>query len=197
YPSKNLGTLGDAGMVTTNDTELATKLRALRNHGSEVKYFHKHIGWNARLDTIHAAILRTKLPHVPDWIEQRRAAAGRYDSLIQQSGLASELVRPYRQAGCGHTFNQYVVRVAGNRRDGLLKTFKERQIGCEIYYPLSLHEQECLKYLGHTTGDFPVSENAAKDVIALPMFPEITLAQQTRVIEVAAQTLLSSRRLAA
>ena len=183
YPSKNLGTLGDGGMVTTDDADLAKKLFALRNHGSEVKYYHKYMGWNARLDTVHAAMLRVKLPHVAGWLAGRRAAADRYDALIRDHALGSHLTRPVRQRDCGHTFNQYVVRVSGGRRDALLAHLKANQIGCEVYYPLSLHQQDCLRYLGHRVGDFPHSEAAAKDVIALPMFAELTPAQQTRAIE--------------
>jgi dTDP-4-amino-4,6-dideoxygalactose transaminase len=193
YPSKNLGTLGDGGMVTTNDAGLAAKLKALRNHGSEVKYFHKYVGWNARLDTIHAAMLRVKLPHVSSWLDGRRAAADRYDALLAGTGLGM----PRRDSECTHTFNQYVVRVGDGRRDGLLNHFKANQIGCEVYYPLSLHQQECMKFLGHRTGDFPVSEAAAKDVLALPMFPELTSEQQSRVADVARDYLMQPLRKAA
>jgi dTDP-4-amino-4,6-dideoxygalactose transaminase len=183
YPSKNLGTLGDGGMVTTNDDTLAAKLKALRNHGSEVKYYHKYVGWNARLDTLHAAMLRAKLPFVDGWLAGRRAAAGRYDSLIEEYGLAGFLRRPVAKPNCFHTFNQYTVRVAGNR-DAMLKHLKDNAIGCEIYYPLSLHLQECIADRGHRLGEFPVSEEASNSVLSLPMFPEITIEQQRRVMEV-------------
>lgn len=183
YPSKNLGSLGDAGMVTTNDDKLASKLKALRVHGSEVKYYHQYMGWNARLDAIHAAILRVKLPMVDTWIANRRAAAKRYDQMIEQSKLNGFLTRPLAKPDRQHTYNQYVVRVAANQRDSLVKFLKEESIGCDIYYPLCLHQQECMKYLGYQTGDFPESETAAGSVMAFPMFPEITEAQQRRVIE--------------
>jgi dTDP-4-amino-4,6-dideoxygalactose transaminase len=197
YPSKNLGALGDAGMVTTNDDALAKKLYALRNHGCEVKYFHKHLGWNARLDTIHAAMMRVKLPLVDQWIQGRRAAAARYDRLIDQAGLNGPLTRPV-DAGLGlHSYNQYVVRVSGGRRDALVAQLKAEKIGCEIYYPLSLHLQECVKPLGHKMGDFPVSEAASREVLALPMFPEINEAQQRRVIDACAAFLRQSVRKAA
>jgi dTDP-4-amino-4,6-dideoxygalactose transaminase len=184
YPSKNIGTMGDAGMVTTSDPAVAKKLQALRNHGSEVKYFHKYFGWNARLDAIHAAILRVKLPHVDRWIEGRRSAAERYDRLLEQAGLNGFFHRPVRSPDRLHTFNQYVVRVAATHRDKLVKHLKTENVGCEIYYPLCLHQQECISHLGYRPGDFPHGEEAARTVLALPMYPEITLELQRRVIEV-------------
>ncbi len=197
YPSKNLGTLGDAGMVTTDDDDFAKKLFALRNHGCEVKYFHKHLGWNARLDTLHAAMLRVKLPHVDGWIEGRRAAAARYDSLIVEYGLNGFFTRPTVSIEGMHSFNQYVVRVADGRRDALVAHLREHKIGCEIYYPLSLHQQECIRPLGYHTGQFPVSEAATQSVLALPMFPELTEAQQRRVMDVTAAFAQSAMQRAA
>ena len=197
YPSKNLGTLGDAGMVTTNNPDLHQKMAALRNHGSEVKYYHKYVGWNARLDAVHAAILRVKLPHVDAWIEARRAAAGRYDSLIAAQGLDGFFERPALNPSGLHTFNQYVVRVAGGQRDALVQYLKAEGVGCEVYYPLPLHQQECLTHLGHRAGDFPVSEASAKSVLALPIFPEITAGQQARVVEVCRQFTRQQSRQAA
>lgn len=186
YPSKNLGTLGDAGMVTTDDPALAKKLLALRNHGMEVKYHHKYLGWNARLDTVQAAILRVKLPHVADWIAGRQRAAARYHALIGEYRLDTYFRRPVRHPNGTHTFNQYVVRAADGTRDALVRHLKDNGVGCEIYYPLPLHVQECLRSLGCREGDFPASEAAARDVLALPMFPEITEQQQRRVIETCA-----------
>lgn len=186
YPSKNLGTLGDAGLVTTRDAAVAARLRALRNHGCEVKYYHKYVGWNARLDTLHAAMLRVKLPHVDRWIAGRRDAAARYDALIDEFALGEFLHKPIAQPQGLHSYNQYVVRVADGMRDALAKAFKDQSIGCEIYYPLPLHLQECVKPLGYRAGQFPVSEAAAKSVLALPMFPELAASQQRRVMEVCA-----------
>src|SRR5918994_3099986 len=183
YPSKSLGALGDAGMVTTNDAAVARKMAALRVHGSETKYFHKYLGWNARLDAVQAAILRVKLPHVEGWIESRRAAAGRYDQLIESAKLHGFFHRPTVRPHGRHTFNQYVVRVAAGHRDAMMKHLKAEGIGCDVYYPLCLHQQECLADLGHRAGDFPVGEEAARSVLALPIFPEITEAQQRRGIE--------------
>lgn len=197
YPSKNLGTLGDAGMVTTQDADLAKKLLALRNHGSEIKYYHKYIGWNARLDTIHAAMLRVKLPHIDRWMAGRRAAAARYDALIAEYQLADTMTTPARSIWASHTFNQYVIRVHGGQRNAMVQYLKDNGVGCDIYYPLPLHMQECLAYLGGREGDFPASEAAAREVMALPMFPEITADQQRRAIDVCASFARTATRRAA
>jgi dTDP-4-amino-4,6-dideoxygalactose transaminase len=197
YPSKNVGTLGDAGAVSTDDEALHKRMTAMRNHGSEVKYFHKYIGWNARIDAIHAAILRVKLPHTEAWVEGRRAAAKRYDALIEEYALHGFLHRPVVMPYGRHTFNQYVVRVPARHRDPLVKHLKAEGVGCEVYYPLSLHQQECVAHLGHREGDFPVSEAAAREVLALPMFPEITEAQQRRVLDVCAAYVRQSIKMVA
>ena len=197
YPSKNIGTLGDAGMVTTNDAALHKKMAALRNHGSEVKYFHKYLGWNARIDAIHAAILRVKLPYAEEWIAGRRSAAKRYDALIEDYHLHGFFQRPVVEPHGRHSFNQYVVRVPVGQRDAVVQHLKSEGIGCEVYYPLSLHLQECVAHLGHGIGDFPISEDASKCVLALPMFPEITEAQQRRVLVVCAAYVRQSLRLVA
>jgi dTDP-4-amino-4,6-dideoxygalactose transaminase len=197
YPTKNLGAVGDAGLVTTNDPAVDKKLRALRVHGSEVKYYHKYVGYNMRLDAVHAAVLRVKLPHVPQWLSSREAAAKRYDALIEAANLHGFMRRPVTQPDRRHTFNQYVIRVPGGHRDPLVKHLKESGVGVEVYYPLSLHQQDCFKFLGYRTGDFPTSEEAANGVLALPMFPEITEAQQERVIEVCTSYLRQSVRRAA
>ncbi len=182
YPTKNLGAYGDAGMVVTSDPHWATRMNCLRVHGMEPKYFHKYIGWNARIDAMQAAILRVKLPHLDRWIEQRQAAAQRYTTLIEEEHLSHFLERPLVKPQRRHTFNQYVVRVARGQRDSLVRHLKAEGIGCEIYYPMPLHLQECLTDLGYREGDFPYSEEASRCVLALPMFPEITEDQQRRVI---------------
>ena len=197
YPSKNIGTLGDAGMVTTDDEALHKKMAALRNHGSEVKYFHKYLGWNARIDALHAAILRVKLPYAEEWIAGRRAAAKRYDDLIERQNLHGFFQRPIAEPFGRHTYNQYVVRVPASHRDAVVRHLKSENVGCEVYYPLPLHLQECVRPLGHGEGDFPISEAAAKSVLALPMFPEITEAQQRRVLDVCAAYVRQSLRLVA
>jgi dTDP-4-amino-4,6-dideoxygalactose transaminase len=197
YPTKNLGALGDAGLVTTDDPAIDKKLRALRVHGSEVKYYHKFIGYNMRLDAVHAAVLRVKLPHVANWLNGRETAATRYDSLIEGANLHGFMRRPTTRPERRHTFNQYVVRVPAHHRDALVKYMKDSGVGVEVYYPLSLHQQECFKFLGYRTGDFPTSEQAAGEVLALPMFPEITEPQQARVVEVIGTYLRQSVRRAA
>lgn len=197
YPTKNLGTLGEGGLVTTDHPDWAKKLQALRVHGSEVKYYHRYLGYNMRLDAVQAAILRVKLPHVPQWLSQREAAAKRYDDLIESSHLTGFMQRPVACPDRRHVFNQYVVRVPAMHRDPLVKYLKDNGVGAEVYYPLSLHEQECFRSLKYRTGDFPASEEAARTVLALPMFPEITPAQQERVVEVCRAYLSQRLRTAA
>jgi dTDP-4-amino-4,6-dideoxygalactose transaminase len=191
YPSKNLGAYGDAGMVVTHDPHWDRRLRSLRVHGMGPRYHHKYLGWNARLDEIQAALLRVKLPHLDGWLAGRRAAAARYDDLIARYDLGGLLTPPRVAPGRKHTYNQYVVRVAGGLRDGLAEHLESRQIGCAIYYPIPLHLQECLAHLGHREGDFPVSERAAREVLALPIYPELTAAQQEQVIGACAAFLHS------
>jgi dTDP-4-amino-4,6-dideoxygalactose transaminase len=169
-------------MVVTSDPHWAARMSCLRVHGMEPKYFHKHLGWNARLDALQACMLRVKLPHLEDWIEQRREAAQRYGALLDDRHLTHFLQRPMVKSHRRHTFNQYVVRVSAGQRDNLVRHLKAEGIGCEIYYPMPLHLQECLTYLGHREGDFPCSEEASRCVLALPMFPEITEQQQSRVV---------------
>ncbi len=197
YPSKNLGTYGDAGLVTTNNPDWAARMKALRVHGMEPKYYHKFLGWNARIDAVQAAILRVKLPHLETWTKARQTAADRYDQLIEASSLHRFMQRPTMVEHCRHVFNQYVVRVPAGERDALMQHMRQQGVSCEIYYPVPLHLQECLKHLGHREGDFPVSEEACRSVIALPMFPEITQAQQERVVDVCAGYRVQRLRTAA
>ncbi len=197
YPSKNLGAYGDAGMVVTNDPDWAARLAALRVHGMEVKYYHKYLGWNARLDALQAALLRVKLPHVERWVQARQEVAHQYDALIDEFHLGHFLMRPVVRPNRRHVFNQYVVRVADNQRDDLIRHLRAAHIGCEIYYPLALHQQECLAYLGYRHGDFPTSEEACRQVLALPMYPELKPEQQRRVIETCAAFLRQRVRAAA
>jgi dTDP-4-amino-4,6-dideoxygalactose transaminase len=197
YPSKILGAYGDAGMVVTNDPDWSARLTALRVHGMEVKYYHKYLGWNARLDALQAALLRVKLPQVERWIEARQAVAQRYDALIDEYYLGRFLCRPAVHSQRRHVFNQYVVRVEKNQRDALVRYLRAEKIGCEIYYPVPLHLQECLAYLGYQEGDFPMSEEACREVLALPMYPELQEEQQRRVIQVCAAFLRQRARKAA
>jgi dTDP-4-amino-4,6-dideoxygalactose transaminase len=197
YPTKNLGTYGDAGMVVTNDPEWAERMMTLRVHGMKPKYHHGLLGWNARIDAVQAAMLRVKLPHVEGWIEQREAAAERYDSLIGSGGLEHLMQRPARRPNRRHSFNQYVVRIAGGRREELVRRFQAEKIGYEIYYPIPVHLQKCIAELGYESGAFPVTEQACRDVLALPMYPEITPEQQARVVDVCASQLMTPLRMAA
>jgi dTDP-4-amino-4,6-dideoxygalactose transaminase len=197
YPTKNLGAYGDAGMVVTGDLEWAERMKCLRVHGMEPKYFHKYLGWNARLDALQAAMLRVKMPYLERWIANRQAVAARYDALIEEHHLSHFLDRPVVRPHRRHTFNQYVVRVTGGQRDALVRHLKAERIGCEIYYPMALHQQECLRHLGYHTGDFPASEAAAGEVLALPIFPEMTADQQRRVIQTCAGFLRQQVRRAA
>ena len=186
YPTKNLSAYGDAGMVTTSASDLADRMRNLRNHGSPRRYHHEEVGWNCRMDAIQAAILRVKLPHVETWNRQRRQCAATYDRLVADAGLISKKsnsgVRPLQTSPHAfHVFHQYVIRVY--RRDELRKFLGERKIGTEVYYPIPLHLQPCFAYLGYSAGDLPESERAAQEVLALPMFPELTEAEQKCVVE--------------
>jgi dTDP-4-amino-4,6-dideoxygalactose transaminase len=197
YPTKNLGAYGDAGMALTNDPEWAARMRCLRVHGMEPKYYHQHIGWNARLDALQAALLRVKLPHLDEWVAARQAVARRYDALLEEHHLGHFLQRPVVRPHRRHTFNQYVVRVADGERDALARHLKSEQIGCEIYYPWPLHLQECLAHLGYHEGDLPATEEACRSVLALPIYPELTLDQQRRVVQGCVNFLRKRVRLAA
>ncbi|MEO7539343.1 MAG: DegT/DnrJ/EryC1/StrS family aminotransferase [Pyrinomonadaceae bacterium] len=182
YPSKNLGGMGDGGFVTTDDDVLAKKLLALRVHGSEEKYYHKYVGLNSRLDGFQGAVLRVKLPHLDTWTEKRRLNADHYREMFTNSGLGEQIVLPTELPRMRHIYNQYVVRVPG-RRDELRAYLTENGIGTDIYYPVPLHLQECFAYLGHREGEFPQSEKAAHETLALPIFPELRSEQQQFVVE--------------
>jgi dTDP-4-amino-4,6-dideoxygalactose transaminase len=188
FPSKNLGALGDGGMVVTNDQELAERMKVLRVHGGKPKYHHKLIGGNFRLDTIQAAVLNVKLNYLDDWTRRRQENAQRYEALFQQSGLVEKgrvrLPEPvYRESGAKHyhIYNQFVLRV--EKRGDLMGFLKQKGIGTEIYYPVPFHLQECFQCLGYKVGDFPESERAAQATVAIPIYPELTAGQQTEVVE--------------
>jgi dTDP-4-amino-4,6-dideoxygalactose transaminase len=186
FPSKNLGAFGDGGMVVTNDPERADKLRVLRAHGSKPKYYHKLVGGNFRLDTLQAAIVLAKLKHLDEWTAKRQANAKRYDALFEESGLVRDgLLQLPRVVTDRHIFNQYVIRVP--RRNELQAFLKEQGIGTEVYYPLPLHLQECFASLGHKAGDFPESEKAAGETLALPIYPELNDEQATYVVDTLAR----------
>ena len=171
FPSKNLGGAGDGGMLVTNDADLHERLLVMRSHGSKPKYYHKVIGGNFRLDPLQAAVLLVKLPHLGAWSEGRRRNAAIYD----QQFAGSPVITPWISPDGVSIFNQYVIRVP--ERDGLMAHLHAEQIGCEIYYPVPLHLQECFKNLGYKAGDLPGSERAAREVLALPIFPELSMEQ--------------------
>ena len=181
FPSKNLGGFGDSGLVTTGDSALAERARVMRAHGSNPKYYHKVIGGNFRIDAIQAALLRVKLPHLEAWTAQRRKNAMRYDAAFAASGLDEHLLRPPARRFDGHIYNQYVIRTS--RRDELQAHLKAEQIATAIYYPVPLHRQECFAQLGYGDGSLPVSEDASRDVLALPIFAGLGSARQTRIID--------------
>jgi dTDP-4-amino-4,6-dideoxygalactose transaminase len=190
YPTKNLSAYGEAGLVTTEDKEIARHMRQLRNHGSPQRYYHDELGANSRMDEMQAAILRVKLRYLPEWNRQRQQHAANYDRLLAASGLiwegaAAPVRLPYRDRRAGHIFHQYVIRAA--RRDQLRSFLAERRIQSEVYYPLPLHLQVAFSYLGYAAGDFPESERAAREVLALPMFAELTREEQEWVVEAMAE----------
>jgi dTDP-4-amino-4,6-dideoxygalactose transaminase len=187
FPSKNLGGFGDGGMVLTDDEKLAHKLMLLRRHGSRDKYFYDILGGNFRLDALQDAVLRVKLNYLESWQYERRERASYYDKIFRESGVLEEgLVQIpealYRDSGIKnyHTYHQYVIKAS--QRDKLQEFLKESGIGTAIYYPLPLHLQKCFAYLGYKKGDLPVAENAATEVLALPIYPELTTAQQDFIV---------------
>jgi dTDP-4-amino-4,6-dideoxygalactose transaminase len=186
YPSKNLGAAGDAGMVVCRDEELAQKLRTFREHGMEPRYFHHVIGGNFRLDEIQAAILAVKLPYLEKWAAARRAAADFYGTELSRAGLTERIAtpaEPYRNRGLTnhHVYHQYVIRTP--MRDALREYLGKREIETAVYYPLGLHEQKCFTYLGYKKGDFPETERAARETLALPIYPEISREAQRYVVD--------------
>jgi dTDP-4-amino-4,6-dideoxygalactose transaminase len=187
YPTKNLGGAGDGGMLTTSDPELADRLKLLRVHGARTKYFHDELGVNSRLDTLQAAILRVKLRHLEEWTSARRERAERYRTLFAESGLGSEasVILPVDAGSGRHVYNQFVVRARA--RDGLRDHLSAAGVGTEVYYPLPLHLQPCFSSLGYKIGDFPEAELASREVLALPIYPELTDEAQSYVVAMTAR----------
>jgi dTDP-4-amino-4,6-dideoxygalactose transaminase len=183
YPTKNLGGGGDSGMLTTSRDDFAQSLKKLRNHGMEPRYYHDLVGINSRLDSLQAAMLSVKLPHLAAWAEKRRANASRYAELFADRGLNGAIVLPEESAGCHHVWNQYTIRVPLGRRDALRQSLAAAQIGSEIYYPVPLHQQVCFKELAATNRPLPETERAAAEVLSLPIFPELQVAEQERVVD--------------
>lgn len=194
YPTKNLSAAGDAGMISTVSDELAERARMLRQHGMRRRYYHDEVGWNTRLDGFQAAVLSVKLKHIAAWNAARRGIAARYDALFRKVGLAETgpypakgVVLPTTAPEATHVFHQYVIRTA--RRDELRAFLSEHKIGSEIYYPVPLHLQDALASLGYQAGDFPESERAAREVLALPIFPELREDEQQTVVDAIAAFL--------
>jgi dTDP-4-amino-4,6-dideoxygalactose transaminase len=179
FPSKNLGAFGDAGFVTATDPAIAKKLKLIRTHGMEPKYYHHLVGANFRIDAVQAAVLRVKLPHLADWSAARRRNAQRYRALVANASLP-EVTLPVEAPNRTHIYNQFVIRVP--ERDRLKAHLDKAGIGTEVYYPVPFHLQECFANLGYTKGAFPVAEAAANDSLALPIYPELTEAQQSTVV---------------
>jgi dTDP-4-amino-4,6-dideoxygalactose transaminase len=194
YPTKNLSAAGDAGMVTTNSGEIAERVKMLRQHGMRRRYQHDELGWNARMDGFQGAVLQVKLKYIDQWNEARRKVASRYDALFAKAGLAENgtypehgVVLPREVRGARHAWHQYVIRAP--RRDALREFLSARKIGSEVYYPIPLHMQEALKGLAYKQGDFPEAERAAREVLALPMFPELREDEQETVVAAIAEFL--------
>ena len=194
YPTKNLSAAGDAGMVATNSETIAERARMLRQHGMRRRYSHDEVGWNARLDGFQGAVLQVKLRHIEGWNQARHNVARRYHALFHAAGLAEAgpypthgVVLPHEVAGSRHVWHQYVIRTS--RRDALREFLTARKIGSEIYYPVPLHLQEALKPLGYKEGDFPEAERAAREVLALPIFPELREDEQRTVVDAIAEFL--------
>ena len=194
YPTKNLSAAGDAGMVTTNSDELAERVKMLRQHGMRRRYYHDELGWNARMDGFQGAILNVKLKYIAGWNQARRAVARRYHALLHAAGLVETgpypthgIVLPHEVPGSHHVWHQYVIRT--NRRDSLREFLTSRKIGSEIYYPVPLHMQDALKGLGYSEGSFPQAERAAREVLALPIFPELREDEQRTVVSAIAEFL--------
>jgi len=182
YPTKNLGGVGDGGFLTTTRDDIAAKLKLLRVHGMEPRYYHQVVGINSRLDSLQAAVLRVKLPHLDAWTSARQVNAARYERIFAEYDLAADVTVPGDEPRGRHVWNQFVVRISGGRRDALRKHLAACGVGTEIYYPVPLHLQQCFQHLGWQKGDLPQTERAADETLALPIFPELTEAEQRTVV---------------
>lgn len=182
YPTKNLGGMGDGGMMTTNDSRLAERLKLFANHGMQPRYHHRVVGINSRLDTIQAAVLNVKLDHLSSYTQKRRDNAARYMDMFTAAGIADEIGLPYRDPAAYHVWNQFSLRISGSRRDALRQYLTEQQVGSEIYYPIPLHRQQCFTSLGYAEGSLPETERAAAEILHIPVYPEMTSAEQDQVV---------------
>jgi dTDP-4-amino-4,6-dideoxygalactose transaminase len=194
FPTKNLGGAGDGGMMTTDDPELLAKLRRLRVHGDVGQYEHLELGMNSRLDALQAAVLRVKLKRLDDWTAARQNNARRYAAMFKQAGILDSISLPIEQEDCRHVFNQFCIRVKHGLRDNVMQQLKAEKIGCAVYYPKPLHLQTCFKHLGYELGQFPEAEAASKDILALPSYPELPVADQDRVIDCVIRTCRGMRQ---
>ena len=183
FPTKNLGGAGDGGIMTTDDPEIAARLKRLRVHGDVGGYNHVEVGFNSRLDALQAAVLRVKLRHLDSWTKGRARNAERYCQLIEANGLSDVVKVPAVLPDRRHVFNQFTTRVVGNHRTTIMKSLKEQQIGCAVYYPIPLHLQKCFAYLGYQQGDLPEAERACAEVMSLPIYTELPAAHLERVVE--------------
>ena len=183
YPTKNLGGAGDGGMLTTNDERLADRIALLRVHGMRPRYYHQVVGINSRLDSLQAAVLNVKMPHLERWTQMRIDNADRYSAMFQAENIHTHIDLPIARTPGRHVWNQYVIRIFGGHRDALRNHLKHSNVGTEIYYPVPLHRQACFANLGYEPGSLPETEKAASETLALPIFPEITESEQQYVVQ--------------
>ena len=195
FPTKNLGGAGDGGIITTDDPEIAARLRRLRVHGDVGGYNHVEVGFNSRLDALQAAVLRVKLRHLESWSDARRENARRYGELLRAKNLLSTVEPPFIASDRRHVFNQYTLRIRGGLRDAVMQHMRDNDVGCAVYYPISLHMQKCFDYLGYEPEDFPESAAASAEVLSLPIFSELTTEQQDRVVDVLADAVAQATTL--
>lgn len=190
YPTKNLGGFGDGGMLTTNDPQIADRLRLLANHGMRPRYYHSEVGINSRLDAIQAAVLCAKMKHLPEYSQRRNDNAVRYRQLMLESGLGAVISLPNTLPDFGHVWNQFTIRIPGGRRDEVRQQLAEMNVGTDIYYPVPLHQQECFAYLSDDTCPLPETELASSEVLSIPIFPELTDEEQQYVVDCLAKVLV-------
>ncbi len=183
YPTKNLGGYGDGGMLTARNDLIADRLRLLAAHGMRPRYYHQAIGINSRLDTIQAAVLGVKLKKLNDYTNARRANADRYAAMFQAEGLTDRFTLPYQDPAANHVWNQYGIRVHHGDRDALKQYLQQEKVGCEVYYPVPLHEQQCFRHCGYALGSLPETERASREILHLPIYPELKSQEQERVVD--------------
>lgn len=183
YPTKNLGGMGDGGMLTTNDPQIADRLRLLANHGMRPRYYHQEIGINSRLDSLQAAVLGAKMKHLDTWSEQRKENADRYQKLMIENGLVDQVILPSANSNSRHVWNQYTIRIPNGWRDNVRQQMTDMNVGTEIYYPIPLHQQVCFSYLDIDKSTLSHTAQAANEVLSLPIFPELTAAEQEHVVK--------------